>query len=171
MSAAVRAPDSAAPEASVDVACATIPNINSATGLTTDYLNHFNEAIMVLEMITMMPECIPDLEAWRPKTYREHYAQSNLSHRDAIIAAYDNADCVAREALDSVAQTLNAVLSETRDVVLRNMATPDTAAVLALRAADWLKPLIARMAAVINGTATAPIGADTQSAIDEIFSQ
>ena len=84
MSAAVRAPDSAAPEASVDVACATIPNINSATGLTTDYLNHFNEAIMVLEMITMMPECIPDLEAWRPKTYREHYAQSNLSHRDAI---------------------------------------------------------------------------------------
>ena len=78
---------------------------------------------------------------------------------------------VAREALDSVAQTLNAVLSETRDVVLRNMATPDTAAVLALRAADWLKPLIARMAAVINGTTTAPIGADTQSAIDEIFSQ
>ena len=89
----------------------------------------------------------------------------------AIIAAYDNADPVARDALDNVAETLNAVLSETRGVVLRNMATPDTAAVLALRAADWLKPLIARMAAVINGTATAPVGADTQSAIDEIFNQ
>jgi hypothetical protein len=171
MTVAVRAPDIAAPEAPVVVAPLSVPNINSATGLTTDYLNHFNEAVMVLEMLAMIPECLPDLAAWQPKTYREHFAESNLSHRNVIIAAYDNADPIARDALDNVAETLNAVLSETRDVVLRNMATPDTAAVLALRAADWIKPLIARMSAVINGTANGSVPPDTQAAIDEIFSQ
>ena len=70
-----------------------------------------------------------------------------------------------------MSETLNAVLSETRDVVLRNMATPETAAVLALRAADWLKPLIARMSAVINGTPPGSATTDAQSAIDEIFRQ
>jgi hypothetical protein len=171
MTVAVRADDFAAPEPSVGVPSLSVPNINSATGLTTDYLNHFNEAVMVLEMLAMIPECIPGLAAWQPKTYRQHFAESNLSHRDVIIAAYENADPVAREALDDVSETLNAVLAETRDVVLRNMATPDTAAVLALRAADWLKPLIVRMSAVINGTVTGAAHADPQAAIDEIFSQ
>jgi hypothetical protein len=171
MTGAVRAHDFAAPEASVGVASLSVPNINSATGLTTDYLNHFNEAVMVLEMLAIIPECLPDLAAWQPKTYREHFAESNLSHRDVIIAAYEIADPTARDALDNVSETLNAVLSETRDVVLRNMATPETAAVLALRAADWLKPLIARMSAVINGMPPGSAHADTQKAIDEIFRQ
>lgn len=171
MTGAVRAPDFAAPEASIDAAACSIPNINSATGLSTDYLNHFNEAVMVLEMLTMMPECLPDLAAWQPKTYREHFVESKLSHRDVIIAAYEIADPAARDALDNVSDTLNAVLLETRDVVLRNMTTPETAAVLALRAADWLKPLITRMAAIINDTATRPTHAEPQVAIDEIFRQ
>lgn len=171
MTGAVRAPDFAAPEASVGVASLSVPNINSATGLSTDYLNHFNEAVMVLEMLAIIPECIPSLAAWQPKTYREHFVESGLSNRDVIIAAYEIADPAARDALDNVSETLNAVLSETRDVVLRNMATPETAAVLALRSADWLKPLIVRMSAVINGTATSAIHADPQAAIDEIFRQ
>ena len=54
------------------------PNINPATGLSTDYLNHFTEALMVLEMVRDMPECIDDLRAWQPKTYTEHFAGSRL---------------------------------------------------------------------------------------------
>ena len=45
-------------------------NINPVTGLSTDYLNHFNEAVMLLEMIPVMPECGEDLAAWRPLSYR-----------------------------------------------------------------------------------------------------
>src|SRR5262245_28249336 len=41
-------------------------NINPRTGLATDYLNHFNEAIMLLEMIPDMPECADDFLEWRP---------------------------------------------------------------------------------------------------------
>ena len=39
-------------------------NINPATGLATDYLNHFNEAIMLLEMLSSCPECRVDFLGW-----------------------------------------------------------------------------------------------------------
>jgi len=39
------------PEAEARAAELLAANINPRTGLATDYLNHFNEAIMLLEMI------------------------------------------------------------------------------------------------------------------------
>lgn len=148
-----------------------LSKINSITGLSTDYLNHFTEAIMVLEMITMMPECLPDLQAWQPKTYREHFEGSRLTDRDAVIAAYEAADPEVRDALDANAETLNAVLGQARNLVIRNLADPAAANALAQRAVAWLKPLIARTGAVINGTAThtAADREDAQAAIDELF--
>jgi len=35
-------------------------SINAATGLSTDYLNHFNEAIMLLDMLRDAPDCRDD---------------------------------------------------------------------------------------------------------------
>jgi hypothetical protein len=55
-----------------------VPNINPVTGLSTDYLNHFTEALMALEMAADTPECLDDLKAWRPKSYAEHFAQSRF---------------------------------------------------------------------------------------------
>ena len=48
-------------------------NINPRTGLATDYLNHFNEAIMLLEMIPDMPECAEDFLTWHPLSYRRAF--------------------------------------------------------------------------------------------------
>jgi hypothetical protein len=145
-----------------------ISHINPVTGLSTDYLNHFAEAVMVLEIATLMPDCLDDLRAWRPKTYSEYFAASRFTDRDAAIAAYDAADPAVRDALDSVAETLNAVLAETRDVVLKHIASPD-AEVLARRAVAWLKPLVARAAAVINGPTAAATSVETQAAVDALF--
>jgi hypothetical protein len=67
-------------------------NINPRTGLATDYLNHFNEAIMLLEMVPDMPECAEDFMGWQPLTYAEHFTASNFKARDLAIAAYEAAD-------------------------------------------------------------------------------
>ena len=77
-------------------------NINPATGLATDYLNHFNEAIMLLEMLPSCPDCVEDFLAWRPMSYREHFAGSHFKGRDLAIAAYDAADPGLRERLDAL---------------------------------------------------------------------
>ena len=60
-------------------------NINPRTGLATDYLNHFNEAIMLLEMIPDMPECAEDFLTWTPLSYAEHFWASNFKARDLAI--------------------------------------------------------------------------------------
>src|ERR1700761_7697136 len=67
-------------------------NINPRTGLATDYLNHFNEAIMLLEMIADMPECVEEFLEWQPRSYREHFAASNFKARELAIEAYDSAN-------------------------------------------------------------------------------
>src|SRR3984957_1359619 len=71
-------------------------NINPRTGLATDYLNHFNEAIMLLEMVPDMPECAEDFLGWQPLSYREHFTASNFKARDLAIAAYEAADTAVR---------------------------------------------------------------------------
>ena len=148
----------------------TLSTINPTTGLSTDYLNHFAEAIMVQEMAAMMPDCLEDLRGWRPKTYSEHFALSHFADRDAVTAAYQAADPAVREALDCASETLNAVLAKTRDVVIQHLASPHAEA-LAQRAAAWLKPLIARTAAVINGTASNTGSKGAQAAVDALFNR
>ena len=167
--AADRGIDSAASATSSATSGRGGPNINTETGLSTDYLNHFTEAVMLLELICSMTECLDDLSAWQPKTYPEHFAASRFSNRDALIGAYHAADPVRRDALDRASETLNAVLLETRRVVLQHLATP-MANELVRRALDWLRPLIVRTAAVINGIQTGAIEQhDPQAAIDAIF--
>jgi hypothetical protein len=125
-------------------------NINPDTGLASDYLNHFNEAIMLLEMLSSSPDFIDDFLAWRPVSYREHFTASRLKGHDMAVAAYDSADPYLRGCLDTLAGTMSAVLEATRAAMSSNMP-PEAAATLANRAASWLRPQVARASAVING--------------------
>src|SRR5690242_21275670 len=77
-------------------------NINPRTGLATDYLNHFNEAIMLLEMIPDIPDCAADFMDWQPLTYPEHFMASNFKARDLAIEAYEQADPDIRARFDNV---------------------------------------------------------------------
>src|SRR5499427_7974233 len=77
-------------------------NINPMTGLATDYLNHFNEAIMLLEMLSAMPDCVEDFIAWHPMTYCEHFAASSFKERDLAMQVYEVAEPAARRQLDEL---------------------------------------------------------------------
>jgi hypothetical protein len=145
-------------------------NINPVTGFATDYLNHFNEAIMLLEMLSDCPDCLDDFLAWRPMSYREHFAQSNFKGRDMAIAAYDDADPALRECLDALAGTMTAVLEATRAAMSAGMPAK-SAGVLADRTAFCLKPLVARAGAVINGETNAEMrdGMAPQAMVDGLM--
>jgi hypothetical protein len=163
-------PEVAAP-AALDFAQLDGTNINPATGLATDYLNHFNEAIMLLEMLPSAPECKEDFLAWHPMSYREHFAASNFKHRDLAIAAYEAADPAFRGQLDKIADQMNTILTETHAGMKGNLS-PDTMLILAEATTHWLRPLVARAGAVINGepiSATASDDTAPQDAIDLLF--
>ena len=160
----------AAAGAAIDPARLHGTNINPVTGLATDYLNHFNEAIMLLEMLPSAPECKDDLLAWRPMSYPEHFAASKFRHRDLAIAAYELADPVFRQELDAICQQMNQILTEAQDGLQGELAR-DTIRILAEATAHWLRQLVARAGALINGESEAAAAAEpaTQEAIDALF--
>jgi hypothetical protein len=143
-------------------------NINPATGLATDYLNHFNEAIMLLEMLASCPECEDDLRAWKPMSYREHFSQAHFKERAIAIQAYEEADPSARHYLDTLADMMTAVLEATRTALAAGLPA-DAAADLAQQSAAWLRPLVARAGAVINGETDTDSPAGPQAAIDRLM--
>lgn len=147
-------------------------NINPVTGLATDYLNHFNEAIMLLEMLSTMPDCVEDILGWRPMSYHEHFAGSRFKDRELAIAAYDIADPAARQRLDDLSEAMNAILQATREALMLQLS-PAAAGMLAQQAAGWLKPLVGRAGAVINGHNIRPVEETAedvpQAAVDALF--
>lgn len=64
-------------------------NLDPQTFLATDYLNHFNEVVMLIEMIPDMPEILDDAKEWQPKAYKDHFLDSTIADKEIAIAAYD----------------------------------------------------------------------------------
>ena len=125
-------------------------NINPRTGLATDYLNHFNEAIMLLEMIPDMPECAEQFLEWRPRSYREHFAASNFRARELAIAAYDTANPDIRTEFDNITAAMSSILSAVGEA-MRDVHQDKTRTTLAQQATGWVKPLAMLAGGIING--------------------
>ncbi|MBR0696762.1 hypothetical protein [Bradyrhizobium lablabi] len=131
-------------------------NINPRTGLATDYLNHFNEAIMLLDMIPDMPECASDFLEWRPLSYAEHFIASNFKARDLAIEAYETADAQIRAEFDHLTGDMTRILTEV-GAAMRRVQLDETRVTLARQAIVWVKPLVMQTAGVINGAAEADV--------------
>src|ERR1700694_3201128 len=84
-------------------------NINPRTGLATDYLNHFNEAVMLLEMVPDIPECAEDFLAWTPLSYADHFCASNFKDRDLAIEAYESAETHVRAEFDQLTSSMTSI--------------------------------------------------------------
>jgi hypothetical protein len=131
-------------------------NINPRTGLATDYLNHFNEAIMLLEMVPDVPECVEDFLSWRPLSYAEHFTASNFKARDLAIAAYDSADANIRAEFDNITSAMTSILTAV-SAAMGEARQDKTRATLAEQATGWVKPLVALAGGIINGGAEADV--------------
>ena len=125
-------------------------NINPRTGLATDYLNHFNEAVMLLEMVPDMPECAEDFLGWQPLSYSEHFHASNFKARDLAIESYELADAIIRAEFDNITGAMTSILTAVGDA-MRKATQDKTRATLAEQATGWVKPLVALAGGIING--------------------
>src|SRR5882757_11341962 len=131
-------------------------NINPRTGLATDYLNHFNEAVMLLEMIPDIPECAEDFLAWTPLSYADHFCASNFKDRDLAIEAYECAGAHVRAEFDKLTNSMTSILTAVGSA-MREARQDKTRATLAEQATGWVKPLVMLTAGVINGASEADV--------------
>lgn len=150
-------------------------NINPVTRLATDYLNHFNNVVMLLDLITQMPECADEVAQWRPTSYRDYFAGAHFRDRDLAIAAYAVADPAVRAAFDRTVEELDAEMLKAQEIVCgQDLADPATAHELGVLLGDKLRPLIARASGVVNGGLRMSVadGGDpdgAQHSVDELF--
>jgi hypothetical protein len=81
--------------------------VNPASGLANDYLNLFNEIVMLIEQLPMVPELFDDIQRWRPISYRDYFLQSVLPGRGSALDAYDRLDSRFRRDFEAVVAELD----------------------------------------------------------------
>lgn len=86
-------------------------NISGQTLLATDYLNHFNEIVMLLDMLPDMPEMIDECKVWRPKSYKDHFADSTFSDKQLAVEAYDRVPTKFRRPFEETIRQLNLLIT------------------------------------------------------------
>ncbi|GIX17039.1 MAG: hypothetical protein KatS3mg119_1225 [Rhodothalassiaceae bacterium] len=106
-------------------------NIDENSFLATDYLNHFNEVIMLLELAPDMPEALEEVRDWRPISYPEHFRRTGFRDKELAIAAYELAPPEVREAFDARSRELGERILETLAAVAPLAADGDAAALAA----------------------------------------
>lgn len=141
--------------------------------LSTDYLNHYNEALMLIEMAIMEPMMAAELVHWKPTTYVQHFSGSNLRCAPGALKAWEALDPIAQGAFDAMCMAMNRMV----DTAIRSVEeVPDPYAAVPILevAAEAFRSLHARATAFINnggslgdsGYAAPP---DGQSAIDDLM--
>ena len=128
-------------------------NINETSLLATDYLNHFNEIIILIELIPSMPDCLDEAKAWRPKSYSQHFQDSCFSDKELAVLAYENSPPRFREPFDSAVATLDALIIqglEKIDAVVDN-GNEELLADTAANLSHTLRQFVDVASAIING--------------------
>jgi hypothetical protein len=152
-------------------------NINEATLLASDYLNHFHELVMLFEAIASEPQSFADdLLSWRPLTYEEHFLESGFRDKNLAIAAYRRAPPRIRARFDEAVARLHGealtLVAEVASELSGSKRLDKTCASAAAR----LRVLIDEANAIANGE-TLPDRRDPdaigdvggQAAIDALF--
>lgn len=128
-------------------------NVNEKTLLATDYLNHINEIVMLLELVPDVPECLEDCRAWQPLTYPDHFRQSGIADRELAIEAYPWSPPQYKEPFDWLVSEMNRLvgLSVKRLGEMLEAGNEDEIRLVATRASQNLQELIGKASAVIHG--------------------
>ena len=121
--------------------------------LATDYLNHFNEVVMLFDLIADMPECFEEAAAWQPKTYQEHFRDSGIADRELAITAYESAPADYREMFDQTVDRMNDLVATSLARIKTALQSGDAGSVrIATKCASRdLMRLTERASAIING--------------------
>ena len=129
--------------------------VNPASGLANDYLNLFNEIVMLIEQLPTMPELIDDILRWRPISYQDYFARSILPGRATAIEAYAALDAGFRRDFEAVVADLDrravgAVVAIRRQYKATSIVSPDSMGQLCSRAGENLREVLVKATNLVN---------------------
>lgn len=129
-------------------------NIHPQTLLATDYLNHFNEIVMLLEMIPDMADCFEEAQAWQPKSYQDHFRDSQFRDRDLAVEAYNFVPSLFRRPFEDIVAQMNGVVAISLERIGEALEAGEAERLrfLCTEASQCLQKLMDLASAVIHGS-------------------
>lgn len=129
--------------------------VNPASGLANDYLNLFNEIVMLVEQLPNVPELFEDIQRWRPTSYQDYFHRSVLPGRTSAIDTYDRLDARFRRDFETVVEELDRRATGAVAAVRRQFKTQgdnDTEAFAALceRAGASIREVLDKATMLVN---------------------
>ncbi len=142
-------------------------NIDERTLLATDYLNHFNEIVMLLELIPDMPDCLEDAKEWAPKSYADHFRDSGFVDGELAVAAYAHVEPKYLQPFEDTIGRMNRLVALSVSRIEAALAIGEAERVkhVTQTATQALQKLIDVASAIIHGSEIA-LGQDE---IDDLF--
>ena len=141
--------------------------IDPNTFLSTDYFNHFNEAIMLFGMLPDMPEMLEEIDLWKFRSYCEHFQTSGLAFADLAIEVYPLAPEELRVGLEMLVEEMRAIIEGARSEFHELLARQEIhiLAEKALKCSQELQRMVDEGSAIVHGS----VGSLDQAAIDSMF--
>jgi hypothetical protein len=129
--------------------------VNPASGLANDYLNLFNEIVMLMEQLPSMPELIDDIFAWRPTSYQDYFTRSVLPGRGSALEAYAALSQTFRRDFEALVEELDrmavgAIAAIRRHHKTKGDSEPYTLAGLCTRSGEKMREVLDRATKLVN---------------------
>ncbi len=142
--------------------------------LSTDYLNRYGEALMLIEMVQVDGAILEELRAWRPVDYREHFGTSKLRLASGALSAYSDLSPDQRRAFEDLCQTMNRLITTVTALIGEDGRGADVPSVVQV-ASVTLRRLISRATQFINANGRVDIAEfqarRLQDEIDAMFAR
>jgi len=140
-----------------------------APQLSTDFLNRYSEALMLIEIALDDETILDDLRAWRAVGYRAHFEASPLRCAASAIAAYDGLSPARRRAFESVCTSMSRLVTTVTALLAEGRGNAELPMIVEV-ASEALRRLITRSTQFINANGRADIetfeGGSLQHEID-----
>jgi hypothetical protein len=130
--------------------------VNPASGIANDYLNHFNEILLLIENLpALLPEMIDEILAWKPVSYREYFTNSPLPGSAETLEIYDTLDEDFRADFETMVQWLDKIILESIELIRARRRPdgtldPDEVSDLCVELAEQLRRVLDRTADLVN---------------------
>ncbi len=127
-------------------------NINPRTGLSTDYLNHFNEMVMLIDLLTTAPEVAEEILTWRPVDYRHHFEHSGFRSKSLALLGHELVRRRHARQLEVIVAEIDTVLLEAQRFVGDAPEALEETFIVVQESKEAVEDLIARASVLINGS-------------------
>jgi hypothetical protein len=117
--------------------------------LSTDYLNRYNEALMLIEMAAFDISLVEDLKAWKALSYVEHFQAAQLRCAPGALLAYEALMPNAKGAFNSLCKAMDQLVKTVVNA-LNELRDPEDAVFIVDIAVGSFKSMLSRATAFIN---------------------